>query len=203
MPKISVGGPQGLRGGALRDGRARPSSLTAASLCRSASIAVMGPQAADQRRLLQPAAGDRRGVRSGPAGSRAPAGRSTSADIDILHLASELVIDAVIEPELLRAELDPALRARPSTKRRDWPGEDNPVTPVWGLTRIWSTPLGIMSRLLRLGPRATVEKMQSRLVTDEHASGPRAPNWICHRDNPSPDLTARIAMVLVLRSRTK
>ena len=33
-------------------------------------------------------------------------------DIDILHLASELVIDAVIEPEDLRAELDPPLRPR-------------------------------------------------------------------------------------------
>ena len=33
-------------------------------------------------------------------------------DIDVLHLASELVIDAVVEPEELRAELDPPLRPR-------------------------------------------------------------------------------------------
>jgi len=51
------------------------------------------------------------------------------ADIDILPLASELVIDAVIEPELLRAELIRRFE-QASTKRRDWPGKHNPVTPV-------------------------------------------------------------------------
>ena len=39
--------------------------------------------------------------RPGPAGS----GASTSRDIDILRLASELVVDDVVEPEDLRAEL--------------------------------------------------------------------------------------------------
>ena len=35
-----------------------------------------------------------------------------SADIDILHLASELVVDAVIEPDDLRGRADPPLRLR-------------------------------------------------------------------------------------------
>ena len=52
-----------------------------------------------------------------------------AADIDILHLASELVVDAVIEPETLRAELERRFalyesRGRGFTQRR------NPVTPV-------------------------------------------------------------------------
>jgi acetyl-CoA carboxylase carboxyltransferase component len=50
-------------------------------------------------------------------------------DIDILHLASELVIDAVIEPEDLRAELVRRL-AHAASKRRAWPAKHNPVTPV-------------------------------------------------------------------------
>jgi acetyl-CoA carboxylase carboxyltransferase component len=51
------------------------------------------------------------------------------ADIDILHLASELVIDAVIEPEDLRGELIRRF-AHAASKRRDWPAKHNPVTPV-------------------------------------------------------------------------
>jgi methylmalonyl-CoA decarboxylase subunit alpha len=50
-------------------------------------------------------------------------------DIDILHLASELVIDAVIQPDALRDEL---LRrfVLAAGKRRDWPAKRNPITPV-------------------------------------------------------------------------
>jgi acetyl-CoA carboxylase carboxyltransferase component len=50
-------------------------------------------------------------------------------DIDILHLASELVVDAVIEPEDLRAELVRRF-AHAASKRRAWPEKRNPVTPV-------------------------------------------------------------------------
>ena len=50
-------------------------------------------------------------------------------EIDILHLASELVVDAVIQPEDLRAELVKRLRLSVS-KRRDWPAKRNAVTPV-------------------------------------------------------------------------
>jgi acetyl-CoA carboxylase carboxyltransferase component len=51
------------------------------------------------------------------------------ADIDILALASELVIDAVIAPEKLRAELITRF-ALAAAKSRDWPAKHNPITPV-------------------------------------------------------------------------
>ena len=50
-------------------------------------------------------------------------------EIDILHLASELVIDAVVEPELLREELIRRYAAYAS-RDRFWPAKRNPVTPV-------------------------------------------------------------------------
>jgi acetyl-CoA carboxylase carboxyltransferase component len=52
-----------------------------------------------------------------------------SEEIDILHLASELVVDAVIQPEDLRAEVARRF-ALSEAKRRDWPPKNNPVTPV-------------------------------------------------------------------------
>ena len=55
--------------------------------------------------------------------------REYSEEVDILHLASELVIDAVIQPEDLRPELARRLRLSES-KRRDWPAKRNAVTPV-------------------------------------------------------------------------
>src|SRR5256714_9027165 len=55
--------------------------------------------------------------------------REYSEEIDILHLASELVVDAVVQPEDLRAEI--ARRFELSAqKARDWPKKRNPVTPV-------------------------------------------------------------------------
>jgi acetyl-CoA carboxylase carboxyltransferase component len=93
----------------------------------SASIAVMGPQAAINAvyyNQLQAIADE---------GERA---RKTEElrgeygeDIDILHLASEMVIDAVIEPQALRAELIMRL-AHASSKQREWPAKRNGVTPV-------------------------------------------------------------------------
>jgi acetyl-CoA carboxylase carboxyltransferase component len=50
-------------------------------------------------------------------------------DIDILHLASELAIDAVIQPEDLRSELIRRF-ALAVGKNRGWPSKNNPVTPV-------------------------------------------------------------------------
>jgi methylmalonyl-CoA decarboxylase subunit alpha len=93
----------------------------------SASIAVMGPQAAINAvyyNQLQSIEDD---------GERAAETERLraeyAADIDILHLASEMVIDAVIDPELLREELIRRFdHAR--AKRRDWPAKHNPVTPV-------------------------------------------------------------------------
>jgi acetyl-CoA carboxylase carboxyltransferase component len=50
-------------------------------------------------------------------------------EIDILHLASELVVDAVVQPEDLRPEL--ARRyVLYAGKARDWPAKRNAVTPV-------------------------------------------------------------------------
>ena len=50
-------------------------------------------------------------------------------EIDILHLASELVVDAVIQPEDLRAELVKRFGLYAS-RDRSWPAKRNPITPV-------------------------------------------------------------------------
>jgi acetyl-CoA carboxylase carboxyltransferase component len=93
----------------------------------SASIAVMGPQAAINAvyyNQLQAIEDD------GERARRTEELRGEYAeDIDILHLASELVIDAVIEADQLRAELVRRF-AHASSKRRNWPAKRNPVTPV-------------------------------------------------------------------------
>ena len=52
-----------------------------------------------------------------------------STDIDILHLASELVVDAVIEPDDLRAELVRRY-AEAEGKDRHFSERHNPITPV-------------------------------------------------------------------------
>ncbi len=55
--------------------------------------------------------------------------REYAEEIDILHLASELVVDAVVQPEDLRAEI--ARRFSLAEGRsREWPSKRNPVTPV-------------------------------------------------------------------------
>jgi acetyl-CoA carboxylase carboxyltransferase component len=93
----------------------------------SASIAVMGPQAAINAvyyNQLQAIEDD------GERARRTEELRVEYAeDIDILHLASELVIDAVIEADRLRQEL--VLRfSHAASKQRSWPAKRNPVTPV-------------------------------------------------------------------------
>ncbi|MHB8659254.1 MAG: acyl-CoA carboxylase subunit beta [Solirubrobacteraceae bacterium] len=93
----------------------------------TASIAVMGPQAAVNAvyyNELQGIANDQE-----RAARTAELRDEYAADIDILHLASELVIDAVIQPEDLRSELVRRY-AHATGKRRDWPAKRNPVTPV-------------------------------------------------------------------------
>src|SRR4051794_9571313 len=93
----------------------------------SASIAVMGPQAAinavyfnQLQEIADEAERERRTLELR---------RAYGEDIDILHLASELVVDAVIEPQELRSELVRRF-ANAASKRREWPGKHNPVTPV-------------------------------------------------------------------------
>jgi acetyl-CoA carboxylase carboxyltransferase component len=93
----------------------------------TASIAVMGPQAAinavyyNQLQAIEDPA--ERAART------EELRREYAEDIDILHLASELVIDAVVEPEDLRSELVRRF-ALAAGKRREWPAKRNPITPV-------------------------------------------------------------------------
>jgi acetyl-CoA carboxylase carboxyltransferase component len=93
----------------------------------TASIAVMGPQAAinavyyNQLQAIEDP--DERAART------EELRRAYAEDIDILHLASELVVDAVVEPEDLRSELVRRF-ALAAGKRREWPTKRNPVTPV-------------------------------------------------------------------------
>jgi methylmalonyl-CoA decarboxylase subunit alpha len=93
----------------------------------SASIAVMGPQAAINAvyyNQLQAIEDD-----AERAAKTEELRREYAEDIDLLHLASELVIDAVVEPERLREDLIRRF-AHASAKRREWPAKRNPVTPV-------------------------------------------------------------------------
>ncbi|HEX5852791.1 MAG TPA: acyl-CoA carboxylase subunit beta [Solirubrobacteraceae bacterium] len=93
----------------------------------SASIAVMGPQAAinavyyNQLQAIDDA--DERAART------EQLREEYSQGIDILHLASEMVIDAVVEPDQLREELVRRF-AHASSKQRSWPAKRNAVTPV-------------------------------------------------------------------------
>jgi methylmalonyl-CoA decarboxylase subunit alpha len=93
----------------------------------TASIAVMGPQAAinavyyNQLQAIEDP--QERAQRT------EELRQEYAKDIDILHLASELVIDAVIEPEDLREELIRRF-ALAAGKHREWPAKRNPVTPV-------------------------------------------------------------------------
>ncbi len=93
----------------------------------SASIAVMGPQAAINAvyyNQLQAIEDD-----AARAAKTEELRRAYAADIDILHLAGELVVDAVIEPEDLRDQLIRRF-ALASEKSRDWPAKRNPITPA-------------------------------------------------------------------------
>jgi acetyl-CoA carboxylase carboxyltransferase component len=93
----------------------------------SASIAVMGPQAAinavyyNQLQAIDD--DDERAART------AQLREEYAEDIDILHLASELVVDAVVEPDALRGELVSRF-AHAASRRREWPAKHNAVTPV-------------------------------------------------------------------------
>jgi acetyl-CoA carboxylase carboxyltransferase component len=93
----------------------------------SASIAVMGPQAAINAvyyNQLQAISDD-----AERAARTEELREEYAKDIDILHLASELVIDAIIQPEDLRGELIRRF-ALAAGKDRQWPEKRNPITPV-------------------------------------------------------------------------
>jgi acetyl-CoA carboxylase carboxyltransferase component len=93
----------------------------------SASIAVMGPQAAinavfyNQIQAIEDEAQRERFVEEKRA--------EYSEDIDILHLASELVVDAVVEPAALRGELIRRFELA-AVKDRAFAERRNPVTPA-------------------------------------------------------------------------
>ncbi len=93
----------------------------------TASIAVMGPEAAINAVFYNQISeiedpGEREAFVSRKRDEYA-------ADIDILHLASELVVDAVIDPDDLRAELIRRF-ALAETKDRRFSERRNPVNPV-------------------------------------------------------------------------
>ena len=92
-----------------------------------AKIAVMGPQAAinavfyNQVQAIEDEAERQAFVEK--------LRREYGEEIDILHLASELVVDAVVEPEDLRSELVRRY-ARYAGRSREGPAKHNAVTPV-------------------------------------------------------------------------
>jgi methylmalonyl-CoA decarboxylase subunit alpha len=93
----------------------------------SAHVAVMGPQAAINAvyyNQLQAIANE-----SERAARTEELRQEYAQDVDILHLASELVVDAVIEPEELRGELIRRF-AYAASKQRPRSLKRNPVTPV-------------------------------------------------------------------------
>jgi acetyl-CoA carboxylase carboxyltransferase component len=93
----------------------------------TASIAVMGPQAAINAVYYnQLQAIEDEGER---AARRDELRAEYARDIDILHLAAELVVDAVVQPEDLRADLIRRF-AHAEAKLREWPAKHNPITPV-------------------------------------------------------------------------
>ncbi|MGI8428490.1 MAG: acyl-CoA carboxylase subunit beta [Solirubrobacteraceae bacterium] len=93
----------------------------------TASIAVMGPQAAVNAVYYHQLQAIEDPVKRS---ARTEELRNEYAqDIDILHLASELVVDAVIAPESLRSELIRRF-ALAAGKDRGWPAKRNAVTPV-------------------------------------------------------------------------
>jgi acetyl-CoA carboxylase carboxyltransferase component len=93
----------------------------------TASIAVMGPEAAINAVFYNQLQGiDDADERAAKVDELR---REYAEDIDILHLASELVVDAVVQPEDLRAELIKRYAVY-AGKRRDWPEKRNPITPA-------------------------------------------------------------------------
>jgi acetyl-CoA carboxylase carboxyltransferase component len=93
----------------------------------SAKIAVMGPSAAvnavfyNQLQAIEDE--DER------AAKRAELMAEYAEGVDLLHLASELVIDAIVQPEDLRSELVRRF-ARYAGKQRQWPTKRHGITPV-------------------------------------------------------------------------
>ncbi|HVS28612.1 MAG TPA: acyl-CoA carboxylase subunit beta [Solirubrobacteraceae bacterium] len=93
----------------------------------TASIAVMGPQAAINAVYYNQLVGIEDEAERTTRTEQLR--REYAEDIDILHLASELVVDAVIAPEDLRVDLIRRFGLY-AGRQRDWPAKRNPITPV-------------------------------------------------------------------------
>src|SRR3954465_1942421 len=93
----------------------------------SAKVAVMGPSAAVNAvfyNQLQTIAGEaERGAR------RRELMDEYAEGVDLLHLASEMVVDAIVQPEELRGELVRRF-ARYASRRREWPAQRNAIPPA-------------------------------------------------------------------------
>jgi len=93
----------------------------------TAKIAVMGPSAAvnavfyNQLQAIEDE--DER------AAKRAELMETYAEGVDLLHLASELVIDAIVQPEDLRTDLIKRY-ARYAGKHREWPAKRHGISPV-------------------------------------------------------------------------
>src|SRR3954467_6261413 len=93
----------------------------------TAKVAVMGPSAAvnavfyNQLQAIEDA--DSREAR------REELKREYAEGVDLLHLASELVIDGIVQPEDLRSELIRRF-ARYASRRREWPSKRNAIPPA-------------------------------------------------------------------------
>ena len=94
----------------------------------TAKIAVMGPEAAVNAVYYNKIAGDRRRGRTGRSTCRRLR-EEYETDIDILRLAADLVIDAIVEPEHLRDELIARLAAA-ATQDRTFSDRRHGVPPV-------------------------------------------------------------------------
>jgi methylmalonyl-CoA decarboxylase subunit alpha len=93
----------------------------------TAKIAVMGPSAAvnavffNQLQAIEDE--DERAVK------RRELMDTYAEGVDLLHLASEMVIDAIVQPEDLRTELVRRF-ARAESKHREWPAKRNAIPPA-------------------------------------------------------------------------
>src|SRR3954465_12012548 len=93
----------------------------------TAKIAVMGPSAAvnavyyNQLQAIED--------EEERAAKRRELMDSYAEGVDLLHLASELVIDGIVQPGDLRGELVRRL-ARYASKRREWPAKRNAIPPA-------------------------------------------------------------------------
>ena len=114
VPKISVVLRKAYGAGlyAMAGPAFEPTSCAGAA---SGEIAVMGPRAGRQRGLRQPHR-RHRGPERAP-GVRGGQRAEYEEDVDLLRLASDLVVDAVVQPEDLRQEITLRLQAAARTGR--------------------------------------------------------------------------------------